>query len=504
MRELLERRNVDVDRTIAGGESVELGGLRNFLNRHATDKPVSVRVDFNVDSEDIPRLGNLTVLEESDTDLRKDIAENGLTDIERAWIKVACRWDAETKKAWITAYEVGINDRRIAEISAKPGYPACVTFVDFEHPLFTNLDKKEGISQQDDHGTRRELDDLCKEITVVADSTSPMEGLELHPPELATVIPSFTTPLPLTDSSVGADDQATFELLSFLLNIILVGTGAVLLRQLQGIRYLGPIRDIPPRNFVPQRSPEEARWANGLAAWDVLYAHYDQDARAGDDLFKSVSRLMSAGDELSLGYSMELAEVYEVRDDSVIMSHLRTIQSGQASDAGELFRAPLLHELDDLRPERRLILHDEVNDTDVKPQDIGAGISQVLPVVVGAVEPKCFLFAVEEPELHIHPRVQCSLGDVFAREAGKNDGRIFLIETHSEHLILRLLRRIRETTENELPPGKPELRPNQVAVYYVEGGEQGIKLTDLPMTPDGDFARQWPQGFFEEREEELF
>ncbi len=289
-----------------------------------------------------------------------------------------------------------------------------------------------------------------------------------------------------------------------LISEFVVGAGEVVLRELQRLRYLGPIRAVPPRNYAPRTSPDQARWANGLAAWDLLYSHYDQQARTGDAFLKDITRRLSSDEELGLGYSVELADCYELRDDSIIMNHLRMISSEGQSLDGELFMEPIRRELERLQPQRKLILHDEVNNTDVKPQDIGVGISQVIPVVVGAMDATCSVFAVEQPELHVHPRIQCSLGDIFAGEAAKNDGRVFLIETHSEHLILRLLRRIRETTENELPPGKPALRADQVAVYYVEGGEDGMKVTEISVAPDGDFTRQWPQGFFEEREEELF
>jgi hypothetical protein len=61
--------------------------------------------------------------------------------------------------------------------------------------------------------------------------------------------------------------------------------------------------------------------------------------------------------------------------------------------------------------------------------------------------------------------VQVSLGDLFARAATDN-GSVFLIETHSEHLILRLLRRSRETAEGELPPG---LRKSRYAATVATG-----------------------------------
>src|SRR5690606_16292388 len=81
---------------------------------------------------------------------------------------------------------------------------------------------------------------------------------------------------------------------------------------------------------------------------------------------------------------------------------------------------------------------------------LGTGISQVLPIVVAANSDDLGLVSVEQPELHIHPRFQVELADVFLEAMRKHS---FLIETHSEHLILRLLKRVRQTTDEELPDG---------------------------------------------------
>ena len=94
------------------------------------------------------------------------------------------------------------------------------------------------------------------------------------------------------------------------------------------------------------------------------------------------------------------------------------------------------------------------------------------------------------------------LGDLFAEQAA--DGRVFLIETHSEHLMLRLLRRIEETGSNELPEKKPALKPDQVSVVYVEQIDGEVRATRLRIGETGEFIDRWPQGFFDERTDELF
>ena len=86
----------------------------------------------------------------------------------------------------------------------------------------------------------------------------------------------------------------------------------------------------------------------------------------------------------------------------------------------------------------------------------------------------------------------------------KTNEKHLLLETHSEHLMLRLLRRIREKHEQELPPGAPEIMPDDLSVLYIEKDNDGVKITCLPVTEDGDFEKKWPKGFFEERTEELF
>lgn len=143
--------------------------------------------------------------------------------------------------------------------------------------------------------------------------------------------------------------------------------------------------------------------------------------------------------------------------------------------------------------------------------DLGFGVSAILPVIV-ALESDFQLLSIEQPELHIHPRLQANLGDLLIARALRVPERdeldsTILIETHSEHLILRILRRIRETAEGEIKEWPKALReacpngisPEDVAVLYVEPGLEGATVIELPITPDGDFTRPWPNGFFDER-----
>ncbi len=95
------------------------------------------------------------------------------------------------------------------------------------------------------------------------------------------------------------------------------------------------------------------------------------------------------------------------------------------------------------------------------------------------------------------------LGDVFIESALGERKNTFLLETHSEHLILRILRRVRETTEGKLESGKTAVCPEDVTVMFVEPTAKGSVLRHLPVTPDGDLGASWPGGFFAERFKDL-
>jgi len=162
-----------------------------------------------------------------------------------------------------------------------------------------------------------------------------------------------------------------------------------------------------------------------------------------------------------------------------------------------------------------LALVDQGNQTVVSHRDVGTGISQVFPVFVSAADGHERLIVIEQPEIHIHPKLQADLGDVFIEAALAEAGphHKFLIETHSEHLILRILRRVRESCTSDpldapsadgkdMP--KVEVRPEDVCVLYVLPKPTGAHVVELPITKDGDFTANWPEGFFTERAEELF
>jgi predicted ATPase len=216
-----------------------------------------------------------------------------------------------------------------------------------------------------------------------------------------------------------------------------------------------------------------------------------------------VNEWLEKEDRLNTGYAIRLKRFKEIELNSPVMFAL--------TKGPDLDMLSTWEHIAVLPTYSRITLWDEARGLELLPQDVGVGISQLLPVVVAALHHKRGIAAIEQPELHIHPALQVKLGDLFITQIRDNksgvdqiNDLVFLIETHSEHLILRLLRRIRETHENELPPGAPAVKPGEIAVYYVEPGEDGVRIKHLRVDETGEFVDRWPHGFFEERTEELF
>lgn len=165
-------------------------------------------------------------------------------------------------------------------------------------------------------------------------------------------------------------------------------------------------------------------------------------------------------------------------------------------------RDNIIARLTDRRTELKLM--DRRNGTPVSPRDVGIGISQMVPVLIHTLASHGKLIAMEQPELHLHPALQARLGDFFIESALGPNRNQFLLETHSEHLILRIMRRMRETFEHKLPEGKSPITPNDVCILYVEPGEGGSIVREMPLNERGELIKGWPGGFFEEALNEMF
>ena len=117
--------------------------------------------------------------------------------------------------------------------------------------------------------------------------------------------------------------------------------------------------------------------------------------------------------------------------------------------------------------------------------DVGFGVSQILPVLVLLFYvPEGSTVILEQPEIHLHPAVQAGLADVFI-DAIKRRKLQIVLESHSEHLLQRLQRRMAEEV----------IAPDDIKLYFTSIEEGKSKLTPLQLDEYGNI-NNWPEGFF--------
>ena len=143
------------------------------------------------------------------------------------------------------------------------------------------------------------------------------------------------------------------------------------------------------------------------------------------------------------------------------------------------------------RKEYEVLVQTHAKAPEVKITDVGFGVSQVLPVLVQAFYcPPNSTVWMEQPEIHLHPQVQAELADVFisairSRENGNARNVQLIVESHSEHFLNRLQRRIAEG----------EITPDDVAIYFCKRAGSATELEPLEVNLYGDIEN-WPENFF--------
>lgn len=524
VREVLERRNANPDRTLYGGEFVDLGGFRNLVHQRDQSRPIAVKLELELNGANLPDLVPETFDEWQTNDPDVWDFYNLLHQIrgraETASVEIKVAWSSVRDAAVVVSYEIGLNGAWLARIESREDGRDAEIKVNPKNPVFIRFRTQEEI--ESDAAIAEALGELDPPSANEA-SPSALDGepaaednheyslwtsigytlrdAEIEGPAqgfrqwLTTVEGALPRLEPLlyvpTGKAGGAKAVYMAREFTAFMSSVIVGPAVLIRDHLRKLRYLGPIRNVPERDFGAALTPDEARWADGTAAWETLL-------NGDTDIVIEVSEWMGDENKLATGYEVERNHFKEV-DLGTLTWLLRAVDP----DAGMRSDPEILRELDLTPAKSRLFLVDVKSGMRVQPRDVGIGISQVLPVAVAALENSSSLVAIEQPELHIHPAVQVGLGDLFIKGA-KELGINFLIETHSEHLILRLLRRIRETTEDEVPPGAIGIKPADVAVIYVQSTESGVELVPLPIDETGEFTTRWPKGFFDERAEELF
>jgi hypothetical protein len=230
---------------------------------------------------------------------------------------------------------------------------------------------------------------------------------------------------------------------------IAVAVGQQMREFLAQLVYIGPLREFPERQYVFGGSLTENVGKSGRMVPDILFTH-----RA------VIDQVNEQFDRFRLGYDLELA-------------------TGGTESLEDVFA---------------LRLKDRSSGVSISLLDVGFGISQVLPIVVQSMLAHGRTLCIEQPEIHLHPALQAELGGLLATAIEPPFSSTFIIETHSEHLLLRLQRLVREGV----------LSHESVSVAYVVRGPAGSRIAPLRMDRHGDFLDPWPGGFFEEGFREVF
>ncbi len=187
--------------------------------------------------------------------------------------------------------------------------------------------------------------------------------------------------------------------------------------------------------------------------------------------------------------------------ETVVSEWLSNLTAGRYKFSPVEFYANEVKFLGSLRSQ---ILIDNHTNTPVTFADVGVGLSQVLPILQNLASYRSGrnkALLIEQPELHLHPRMQANVADLFVDFLQQNSQAQVIAETHSEAMLLRIQRRIREGT----------LNPDLVQIIYVdranaEGSPEmsrGNFAFPLPIDAAGDFIMPMPNSFSSQRFEDL-
>ncbi|MBO9508353.1 DUF3696 domain-containing protein [Thalassospira sp. A3_1] len=231
------------------------------------------------------------------------------------------------------------------------------------------------------------------------------------------------------------------------------------IREISKISYLGPIRSHPERQYILTEDLPDQVGPKGENTAKILLR---QQSTLTNELDAWLSRF-------EINYRTKIRHVGNELTGEIVSVNLIDTNSG----------------------------------VELTPLDVGFGIGQVLPILVEGLSSKRKTICVEQPEIHLHPRLQGHLADFFLETAyhprTNPEGVQWVIETHSESLMLRLQRRIRERkSSNPIPL-------EDISVIYVDRtNRDNSRATQIRIDKDGDFIDEWPNGFFEERFLESF
>jgi hypothetical protein len=539
---------LDTQRTQIGGEAIDLGGFRQYVHRRERNRQVEIA--FEIDPGRLT--GRVAQLLRSARGVVIDLAIGaGFASEQRTLFGDLAREMDREGGVRVERLGLEVDGTPLLSMSARSGGLLRLDRLDHQHPAFRELVRgiltfattTETVREEDFTELGEVFNALVPRITARCRGLVPR--LEDEAESSQTEAPGALLPVSRGRRQEDLARAARLFLPGALRDLV-GGLAAAVEHETRRLRYLGPLRSYPPRHLAFAQQHDPNWFAGGGYAWDVVRTREDI-RRQVNGWLGDAARLRSPYELLvrdllpAVAVSNELPPKIAKALHDLAGAMLVRLHEGEQPDMatlGEELADRLAYldpdDVEDTIPDidalvaaitdsealaerwardlvasrgealQDLVLIDKRTGTPVSHRDVGIGVSQMLPVLVSAYAFRDQFVAIEQPEIHLHPALQAELGDVFLASALGEQRNTFFLETHSEHLILRVLRRIRETTDEELPEAAAPVRPDDVAVLYVQRGSEGAEVTHIPITEDGEFGQPWPEGFFPERAKELF
>ena len=556
--EAIRTGNLDIRQTQIGGDSVDLGGFEQLTHRRNRDNAVvlSFRMDSLLTKE--TRTSDNSPLDDVEvhatlqyTSLNPDnpafkelldkieelAAEDGCEPYDLAMaVKErmdqklgfdTASWDYRLEDNWsqvlepiLRRFEIHLSGQLFLQASSRSEGELRIDRLSLSHPAFraiveaviTSNTTSDVIDESDVKIVEGVANELISGIRILS------EGIlcKIDSTGLAAEDKNQIAAISRSQREEDLANQARLFLPRYLANLLTKAAEGV--REFtKSIEYLGPLRCYPPRHISLETVKEENS-AEGLDAWVTVLKEPWVRNKVNEWLnseFLSSRYHLGVNTQVPIDLAAEaletsLSTIMEEKEEAFLqaMTDEEDPETNPFSDwdqketHDEMMNA--IVERCQGSHERKLSLIDKRTGTTVSHRDIGVGVSQLLPVLVKAYARKNRVIAIEQPEIHLHPALQAEMADVFIESALGEQKNTFLLETHSEHLILRLLRRIRETADGKLPEGMTKIYPEDISILYVKPGPEGSQVIRMIPNSDGDFDNPWPDGFFPERAQELF
>ena len=267
---------------------------------------------------------------------------------------------------------------------------------------------------------------------------------------------------------------------------------------------------------------------------DTQIIDYVITNQTNPELAKNVNHYLSEDLLIDKGYQLEVETAWLTDDDNLFNPEKWPALDENAKgledliEMGEISGAVPAEEYRQIRPLLRILIKD-AQGNQFNFEDIGSGVAYMLPVIISGCDKTNSIKFIQQPELHIHPGLQSNLANIFTDtfenslftekkyinfECGPEEFEEircseqprtsqFIIETHSEHFILRLLKLIKNSKKRKATRG---IKPENVALLYFHPDpiKNDTKIKRIRISEDGGFVDHWPNGFFTERYQDIF